>query len=69
MRATELLLAAIAARGGCYLVHLSSSVVQSAAIDWYTESKKIQEAMVRASGNPVIVLRPTLMFGDRFSVE
>ena len=61
--ATRRLLEAIAARGGCYLVHISSSVVKSAAVDWYTESKKAQEALVLASGNPCIVLRPTLMFG------
>jgi nucleoside-diphosphate-sugar epimerase len=61
--ATERLLDAVAARGGCHLVHISSSVVHSAAVDFYTESKKAQEALVRASGNPVVVLRPTLMFG------
>jgi nucleoside-diphosphate-sugar epimerase len=61
--ATERLLEAVAARGGCHLVHISSSVVNSAAVDWYTETKKAQEAMVLASGNPVVVLRPTLMFG------
>jgi nucleoside-diphosphate-sugar epimerase len=57
------LLDAVAARGGCHLVHMSSSVVNSAAIDFYTESKKAQESLVLASGNPVVVLRPTLMFG------
>jgi nucleoside-diphosphate-sugar epimerase len=63
LTATERLLDAIAAQGGCHLVHLSSSVVNSAVVDFYTESKKAQEALVLASGNPVIVLRPTLMFG------
>jgi len=63
LRATELLLGEVARQGGCHLVHLSSSVVESAAVDWYTESKKAQEEMVLASGNPVVVLRPTLMFG------
>ena len=63
LAATENLLKAVAAMGGCHLVHISSSVVNSAAVDWYTESKKAQEAMVLASGNPVVVLRPTLMFG------
>lgn len=62
-RATERLLAAIKARGGCRLVHISSSVVNSAAVDWYTETKKAQEAMVRESGLPAVILRPTLMFG------
>ena len=61
--ATERLLDVIGAGGGCHLVHISSSAVNSAAADWYTESKKAQEAMVLASGNPVVVLRPTLMFG------
>lgn len=61
--ATQRLLDAIAARGGRRLVHISSSVVNSKAVDWYTESKKAQEKLVLASGNPVIVLRPTLMFG------
>lgn len=63
LTATRRLLDAVAAHGGCHLVHLSSSVVNSAAVDWYTESKKAQEALVTASGNPVTVLRPTLMFG------
>jgi nucleoside-diphosphate-sugar epimerase len=63
LAATQRLLDAVDAHGGCHLVHLSSSVVHSAAVDFYTESKKAQEAMVLASGNPVVVLRPTLMFG------
>lgn len=46
-----------------YLVHISSSVVNSAAIDDYTETKKLQEAMVVESGLRHCVLRPTLMFG------
>lgn len=46
-----------------YLVHVSSSVVNSAARDLYTESKKAQEALVAASGLRQVVLRPTLMFG------
>ena len=46
-----------------YVVHLSSSVVESAADDWYVQSKDTQEKLVVASGLPVVVLRPTLMFG------
>jgi len=46
-----------------YIVHISSSVVESAATDWYTESKGEQERMVVSSGLPYTVLRPTLMFG------
>lgn len=61
--ATENLLAAIEERGGRRLVHISSSVVNSRAVDFYTESKTVQEQIVLASGNPCVVLRPTLMFG------
>lgn len=61
--ATRRLLEAVARRGGRRLVHISSSVVNSRAVDWYTETKKAQEALVLQSGNPCVVLRPTLMFG------
>jgi nucleoside-diphosphate-sugar epimerase len=61
--ATERMLAAIRARGAKYLVHVSSSVVVSVADDDYTRTKKAQEELVRASGLPHCVLRPTLMFG------
>lgn len=46
------------------LVHISSSVVNSVADDFYTRSKRAQEELVLA--NPLkqtVVLRPTLMFG------
>lgn len=46
-----------------YVVHLSSSVVESAANDWYVRSKRAQEQLIVASGLPAVVLRPTLMFG------
>jgi nucleoside-diphosphate-sugar epimerase len=46
-----------------YLVHVSSSVVESVANDWYANTKKEQERMVRESGITNVVLRPTLMFG------
>jgi nucleoside-diphosphate-sugar epimerase len=46
-----------------YLVSISSSVVNSKAVDDYTETKKAQEALVAQSGISQIVLRPTLMFG------
>lgn len=46
-----------------YLVHISSSVVNSAADDSYTRTKKDQEAMVEKCELPHCVLRPTLMFG------
>jgi nucleoside-diphosphate-sugar epimerase len=45
------------------VVHISSSVVNSAADDLYTQSKEEQEQLMLASGLPVVVLRPTLMFG------
>ena len=45
------------------LVHISSSVVNSVAHDWYTETKKAQEKLVIESGVPYCILRPTLMFG------
>ena len=46
-----------------FIVHISSSVVNSRAVDFYTETKKAQEKLVLASGLPCTVLRPTLMFG------
>jgi nucleoside-diphosphate-sugar epimerase len=45
------------------LVHISSSVVESVADDFYTNTKKDQEKLVLDSGIPCPVLRPTLMFG------
>lgn len=54
-----------ARRGGrCgYVLHVSSSVVNSLARDLYVESKMRQEAIVAASEFEHIILRPTLMFG------
>lgn len=46
-----------------YLVHISSSVVESSAKDFYTNSKKEQEKLVLSSGISCPILRPTLMFG------
>jgi nucleoside-diphosphate-sugar epimerase len=46
-----------------YWVHISSSVVESVADDFYTRSKIEQEELVLSSGIPCPVLRPTLMFG------
>jgi nucleoside-diphosphate-sugar epimerase len=60
--ATARLIDAVRAKAP-YLVHISSSVVNSAAEDWYTASKEAQERLVVASGLPAVVLRPTLMFG------
>lgn len=61
--ATRLVLEACKRHAVPYLVHISSSVVNSMAADDYTETKKIQEAMVVASGLRHSILRPTLMFG------
>lgn len=60
---TRLVLEQIRRCGIGYTVHISSSVVESAADDFYTNTKKEQEAVVLASGIPCVVLRPTLMFG------
>ena len=46
-----------------YLVHISSSVVESVADDFYTQTKELQEQMVLDSGVDCPILRPTLMFG------
>src|ERR1035437_16987 len=60
---TRLILDAIKVNKAPYLVHISSSVVESAADDFYTKTKKDQERMVSESGIRCPVLRPTLMFG------
>ncbi len=62
--ATRLILEAIKANNNrAYLVHISSSVVESVADDFYTRTKKDQERMVLESGISCPILRPTLMFG------
>jgi nucleoside-diphosphate-sugar epimerase len=61
--ATRRLIDAVKANGRAFIIHLSSSVVESDAVDWYTESKEHQERIVIESGLPYVVLRPTLMFG------
>ncbi|WP_420566168.1 NAD-dependent epimerase/dehydratase family protein [Thalassobaculum sp.] len=63
VRATRLVLDAMKAQSVPYLVHVSSSVVNSKAVDFYTESKKAQEKLVVESGIPNAILRPTLMYG------
>ena len=60
--ATERVVEAVRAKRP-YVVHLSSSVVESVADDWYVQSKDAQEKLVVESALPVVVLRPTLMFG------
>jgi nucleoside-diphosphate-sugar epimerase len=63
VEATERLLEVAVQHKVPYIVSISSSVVNSMAIDNYTETKKAQEALVAACGIKQVVLRPTLMFG------
>lgn len=63
IEATKLILDTIKTVGGARLVHVSSSVVESMANDFYTNTKKKQEKIVIESGLDAPVLRPTLMFG------
>lgn len=60
---TECILKLIKAHQIPQLVHISSSVVESVADDFYTNTKKIQEKMVIDSEISCPILRPTLMFG------
>ena len=60
---TRLVLNAIRENNVPKLIHISSSVVESAADDYYTQTKKTQERMVLDSSIPCPILRPTLMFG------
>jgi nucleoside-diphosphate-sugar epimerase len=46
-----------------YVIHVSSSVVESVAKDEYTNTKKLQEQLVVDSAVDYCILRPTLMFG------
>ena len=61
--ATRIVLETAKQYGVPYLVHISSSVVNSVANDDYTNTKKTQEKIVVESGITHCVLRPTLMFG------
>ncbi len=63
IESTRLILDAIKSNKIPYLVHISSSVVESVADDFYTNTKKEQERLVLDSGIPCPILRPTLMFG------
>ena len=47
-----------------YLIHVSSSVINSRADDFYTRSKREQEQLVMNSGLQKVILRPTLMYGE-----
>lgn len=61
--ATRLVLDATRKHAVPWLVHISSSVVNSVADDDYTNTKKAQEQLVVESGLRHCMLRPTLMFG------
>lgn len=60
---TNLIIDAITSNNVPYLVHISSSVLESVADDFYTNTKKDQERIVLESGISCPILRPTLMFG------
>lgn len=60
---TRLILDLVRRHGIERLVHISSSVVESVADDFYTNTKKDQERLVVESGIACPILRPTLMFG------
>jgi Nucleoside-diphosphate-sugar epimerases len=61
--ASRNILDAMRKHGNPRLVHISSSVVESVADDFYSRSKREQEKLVLDSGIPCPILRPTLMFG------
>jgi nucleoside-diphosphate-sugar epimerase len=61
--ATERIVAAMRHHRTPYFVHISSSVVNSIADDFYTRSKTEQERFIDTVEIPHVVLRPTLMFG------
>jgi nucleoside-diphosphate-sugar epimerase len=61
--ATERIVATMRKYGTPYFVHVSSSVVNSRADDFYTRSKTAQERHIDTVEIPHVVLRPTLMFG------
>ncbi|ARU56022.1 nucleoside-diphosphate-sugar epimerase [Oleiphilus messinensis] len=63
IQATNLILESIDSDNPPYIIHISSSVVESVADDNYTNTKREQERLVRASKVACTVLRPTLMFG------
>ena len=63
VRATELIVAAMRRHHVPYFAHISSSVVNSKADDFYTRSKTAQELYIDTVDIPHVVLRPTLMFG------
>lgn len=63
IKSTHLILEATRKYGITKIVHISSSVVESVANDYYTRSKIEQEKVVLESNIVCPILRPTLMFG------
>jgi nucleoside-diphosphate-sugar epimerase len=61
--ATKQIVAAMRAHATPYFIHISSSVVNSRADDFYTRTKTEQERFIDTVDMPHVVLRPTLMFG------
>ncbi|MBB3542456.1 NAD-dependent epimerase/dehydratase family protein [Rhizobium sp. BK399] len=62
--ATKCIVAAMREHKTPYFVHISSSVVNSKADDFYTRTKTTQEQFIDTVDDiPHVVLRPTLMFG------
>lgn len=61
--ATSRVAAACARHRVPHLIHLSSSMVISKAVDFYTETKRKGEELVRSGSAPHTILRPPLMFG------
>jgi nucleoside-diphosphate-sugar epimerase len=61
--ATKRVIAELQRHAVPYVIDVSSSVVNSAADDFYTRTKRVQERLVAESGLRHCCLRPTLMFG------
>ncbi|SIQ10323.1 Nucleoside-diphosphate-sugar epimerase [Rhizobium sp. RU35A] len=62
--ATQLIVSAMRRHAVPYFVHISSSVVNSKADDFYTRTKTAQERFIDTVTDIAhVVLRPTLMFG------
>jgi nucleoside-diphosphate-sugar epimerase len=60
---TRLVIEEMKKHESAYLVHISSSVVESVVSDFYSDTKREQEHVVLESGIRCAILRPTLMFG------
>ncbi len=61
--ATKNVMAVAKREGVNRVIHVSSSVINSRANDFYTQSKSQQEQLVLDMALNTVVLRPTLMFG------